>query len=198
MGGVTKAVEDVANGVGTGVNQVFQSIGIGRPSSGGSATPETVLPIGGQSTPVSDLETMPTLPFNPEPGMPAMASPYMPVATPGQVLVPSTGSAGSPLMFLSNPFNTNTTSNPNAFQPMKSTAAPSPIAATTPQQYNNTGVFGQVFNPTPTALPLFSSTGTQIGENSGLSTPTPAPNNNQDFNTSYNNLLSGFYPRKLM
>jgi hypothetical protein len=101
-------------------------------------------------------------------------------------------------MFLSNPFNTNTTSAPSAFQPMRNTAAPSPIAAPTPQQYNNAGVFGQVFNPTPTALPMFSPTGTQIGDNSGLASPMPAPDNNQDFNNSYNNLLSGFYPRKLM
>jgi hypothetical protein len=127
-------------------------------------------------------------------GMPMTGSPFGPMATPGQILSPTTSS----LKFLSNPFNTNTTSAPSAFQPMRNTAAPSPIAAPTPQQYSNAGVFSQVFNPTPTALPLFSPMGPQLGQGSGMATPAPVPENNQDFDTSYNNLLSGFYPRKLM
>jgi len=127
-------------------------------------------------------------------GMPMTGSSFGPMATPGQILSPTTSS----LKFLSNPFNTNTTSAPSAFQPMRNTAAPNPIAAPTPQQYSNAGVFSQVFNPTPTALPLFSPMGPQLGQGSGMATPAPVPENNQDFNTSYNNLLSGFYPRKLM
>jgi len=122
-------------------------------------------------------------------GMPIAGSPFTPVAAPGQILSPTTSS----LKFLSNPFNTNTTSAPSSFQPMRNTAA-----APTPQQYNNAGVFSQVFNPTPTALPLFSPMGPQLGQGSGMATPAPVPQNNQEFDTSYNNLLSGFYPRKLM
>ena len=64
------------------------------------------------------------------------------------------------------------------------------------QPYNNANAFNQVFNPTPTALPMYSPTGTQINQNSGLT--TPAPQNNQEFDTSYNNLLSGYYSNKPM
>jgi hypothetical protein len=96
------------------------------------------------------------------------------------------------MRFLNNPFNTNTASNPSAFQPMKNSA---PVT----QPYNNASGFNQVFNPTPTALPMYSPAGTQLNGNTGLITPVPpAPQNNQDFDTSYNNLLSGYYSNKPM
>jgi len=67
------------------------------------------------------------------------------------------------------------------------------------QPYNNASGFNQVFNPTPTALPMYSPAGTQLNGNTGLITPVPpAPQNNQDFNNSYNNLLSGYYSNKPM
>jgi hypothetical protein len=135
--------------------------------------------------------TPPYVPYTPpEASVPigGTAPPYTP-----PVADTSSPTSGTTMRFLNNPFNTNTASNPSAFQPMRNTAAP--VA----QPYNNANAFNQVFNPTPTALPMYSPAGTQLNPNSGLITPVPpAPQNNQDFNTSYNNLLSGYYSNKPM
>jgi hypothetical protein len=136
----------------------------------------------------------PYVPYTPPPAPPLYTPPEASVPVGGTappytppVADTSSPTSGTTMRFLNNPFNTNTASNPSAFQPMRNNAS---VA----QPYNNANAFNQVFNPTPTALPMYSPTGTQINQNSGLT--TPAPQNNQDFNNSYNNLLSGYYSNK--
>lgn len=139
--------------------------------------------------PPVEVVAPPYVPYTPAPA-PTPAPPTSPYTAP--VADTSSPTSGTSVRFLNNPFNTNTTSNPSAFQPMKNSA---PM----PQQYNNANAFNQVFNPTPTTLPMYSPTGTQINGNTGMITPVPpAPQNNQDFNSSYNNLLSGYYSNKPM
>ena len=151
-------------------------------------------------TPPVEVIAPPYVPYNPPPAQPPYTPPNASVPIGGTappytppVANTSSPTSGTTMRFLNNPFNTNTASNPSAFQPMRNTAAP--VA----QPYNNADAFNQVFNPTPTALPMYSPAGTQLNPNSGLITPVPpAPQNNQDFDTSYNNLLSGYYSNKPM
>lgn len=142
-------------------------------------------------TPPVEVIAPPYVPYTPpEASVPigGTAPPYTP-----PVADTSSPTSGTTMRFLNNPFSTNTASNPSAFNPMRNTAAP--VA----QPYNNANAFNQVFNPTPTALPMYSPTGTRLNPDSGLITPVPpAPQNNQDFDNSYNNLLSGYYSNKPM
>ena len=208
-----------------GVYQYYRQDGSPYPYSG----PPTSTPVAPPVAPPVEVIAPPYVPYNPPPAPPPYTPPpYIPpeasvpiggTAPPYTAPVADTSSptSGTNARFLNNPFNTNTASNPSAFQPRRNSA---PVV----QPYNNASAYGNVFNPTPTALPMYSPpkviappsalynnsnaygnvfnpTPMTIPMYSSGGSVTPAPmyssdgtQINQDFNDSYDNLLLDYYP----
>jgi len=187
MGGVAKAVEDFATGTGDLVTQVTQPIEkevTNLFSIAGTATPAPA-PTAPEAAPEA---------ASPMGGMGGMGDASLQVV----VFGPDGTAYGSPAQAIAAGVNNYTMSPPSgsgmpiAGSPFTPVAAPGQILSPT------TSSLKFLSNPFNTNTTRISPMGPQLGQGSGMATPAPVPENNQDFDTSYNNLLSGFYPRKLM